>query len=67
MIKKNKINHKKENHNQININSNNDNIFIKIHEELVKISLAISKQTLWLENHEKRIEKLEMKGGRGKN
>lgn len=64
---KNKINSKKENHNEININADNhdhSNIFIKIYDELVKINKSISRLHNKLNDHEQRISKLE-NGGRG--
>lgn len=70
MFKKNKFTNKKENHNEININSTHDNtnIFIKIYEELKNINASLIKQNMLLENHETRLTKLENKrnGGGGK-
>lgn len=68
MFRKNKLTNKKENHNQININTSNEtNIFIKIYEELKSINKSLVEQFIWIKDHEHRIKKLEKskKGGRG--
>lgn len=72
MFRKNKVNvdTKKDNHNEININTSSGehehtSIFIKIYEELVKINTSLARQHNKISDHEKRITKLEKNGGRG--
>lgn len=64
MFKKNKVSTKKDNHNEITISTNNDtqNLILK---ELIKLNKTIGKLLSRVNDHEKRITKLE-KGGGGK-
>lgn len=67
MFGKNKIktDFKKDNHNVINVNGTNTDIFIKIYEELKEINKSLLEQNHWLKDHESRLQKLERIKKRG--
>lgn len=61
MLKKNKVTHRKENHNNINITSSGDTQLL-ILEQLMEINKSIGKVLSKIDDHEVRISKLEGRG-----